>query len=97
MLYLDPPQRAVTRPEQAAEEGEQREWLRLGLLLLEPRDQEVLDLHWEGLTDREIGERIGISENTTRMRRTRATGRLSKVVLDLKGGRLEQVLDTTGK
>lgn len=92
VLYLDPPARAVARPDQAAAHEEQREWLRLGLLLLAPADQEVLDLHWQGLGDREIGEALGIAENTARMRRARATTRLGEVVLALKAGRIAEVV-----
>ena len=82
----------MTSPDEAAVHEEEREWLRLGLLLLEPHDQEVIDLHWQGLTDREIGERIGTSDNTARMRRSRATRRLTKLVLELKEGRVAEIL-----
>jgi RNA polymerase sigma factor (sigma-70 family) len=92
-LYLDPPQQRVARPDQVAEHQEEREWLRLGLLVLEPHDQEVLDLHWQGLTDPEIAERLGLADNTARMRRSRAVGRLTAVVLKMKQGRLAEVLD----
>jgi RNA polymerase sigma-70 factor (ECF subfamily) len=92
VLYLDPPHRAVGRPDQAAANAEQREWLRLGLLLLEPDDQQVLDRHWQGLADREIGAALGIAENAARMRRARATARLGQVVLKLKAGRVADVV-----
>ena len=92
VLYLDRPQDSATRPDDAAAHEEEKEWLRFGLLLLEPRDQEVIDLHWQGLTDAEIGARLGIQANTARMRRNRATSRLTKVVLQLKSGRLREVL-----
>lgn len=95
VLYLDPTHRTVARPDQAAATNEQREWLRLGLLLLPPDDQSVLDLHWQGLTDREIGEQLQLAENTTRMRRSRATARLGQVVLKLKAGQLGEVLAAT--
>lgn len=94
VLYLDPPHRAVARPDQAAAANEQREWLRLGLLLLPPDDQDVLDLHWQGLMDREIGERLELAENTARMRRARATARLGQVVMKLKAGQVGEVLAT---
>ncbi len=93
VLYLDPPQRAVERPDQKAELAEQEEWLRLGFLLLSPEDQAVIDLHWQGKTDAEIGAAVGAVANTARMRRERATTRLARTVLKLKGGQLQQVLD----
>lgn len=92
ILYLDPPQRDVSRPDQKVAEREEREWLRLGLLLLEPKDQEPLDLHWQGLDDAEIAARLGITTNTARMRRVRATGRLTRVVLGLKQGRVAELV-----
>ena len=92
LLYLDRPQSTVIRPEQAAEHAEEKEWLRLGLLLLEPKDQTLIDLHWQGLTDAQLGERVGVSANTARMRRNRAVGRLTKLILDLQSGRLDEVL-----
>lgn len=95
VLYLDPPQRTVERPDQKAELAEQEEWLRLGFLLLSPEDQEVIDLHWQGKTDAEIGAAVGAVANTARMRRERATTRLARTVLKLKAGHLQQVLDAS--
>ena len=92
ILYLDPPRQDVTRPDQRVEKKEEREWLRLALLLLDPHDQEPLDLYWQGLEDSEIGERLGVSANTARMRRTRATGRLTAIVLKLKRGQLDDLV-----
>lgn len=96
VLYLDPPQRAVVRPDEKAELAEQAEWLRLGFLLLSVEDQEVIDLHWQGMTDGEVGEKLGVVANTARMRRERATTRLAKVVLKLKAGQVAQVLEESG-
>ncbi|PIE25239.1 MAG: hypothetical protein CSA62_01460 [Planctomycetota bacterium] len=92
ILYLDPPQQAVARPDRKAEEKEERERLRLALLMLDPEDQEPIALHWQGLEDREIGERLGISPNTARMRRVRATGRLVKMVHQFNRGELDSLL-----
>lgn len=92
-LYLDdPPVRQVPTPDQAAQEHEEKEWLRLGLLLLEPPEIEVLDLHRQGLSDREIGDRLGIAHNAARMRRSRAIDRLALVVGRLKERRLDDLL-----
>jgi RNA polymerase sigma factor (sigma-70 family) len=92
VLLLDPPARSVAAPDERAAQAEQEEWLRLGYLLLDPEDQQVIDLHWQGNTDAEIGAVVGAVANTARMRRQRAMGRLAKIVLDVKAGRLEQVL-----
>ncbi len=95
VLYLDPPQRAVLRPDEKADVAEQEEWLRLGFLLLSSDDQAVLDLHWQGKPDAEIGAALGVVANTARMRRERATTRLTRTVLDLKSGRLQAVLEAS--
>lgn len=91
VLYLDSPQAAVA-PDEAAALAEQREWLRLGLLLLDPNDHEVLDLFFEGNGDAEIGERLGIEPHAAHMRRQRATARLTRAVLRLKQGRIDEIL-----
>jgi RNA polymerase sigma factor (sigma-70 family) len=93
VLALDGPVHSVTRPESAAARSEEREWLRMGLLLLDADDQAATDLHWQGLTDAEIGARLGIAANTARMRRTRAVGRLAKIVLRLKAGRVGELIE----
>lgn len=97
MLLLDPPREGVPRPEEGAAQAEQEEWLRLGFLLLDPADQELIDLHWQGRTDAEIGAAVGAVANTARMRRTRAMARLARVVLDVKAGRLERALAEGGQ
>jgi RNA polymerase sigma factor (sigma-70 family) len=86
VLQLDAPQQAVTQPDARVAENEEREWIRLGLLLLDAADQEILGWHWDGLEDAAIGERLGVPANTARMRRSRATGRLTRVVIQLKRG-----------
>ncbi|MEZ5963683.1 MAG: ECF-type sigma factor [Planctomycetota bacterium] len=92
-LYLGcRPVREVPSPDRVAQEREEKEWLRLGLLLLDSPDVEVLDLHRQGLSDREVGERLGIAHNAARMRRSRAVDRLTRVVGLLKGGRLDEAL-----
>lgn len=78
------------QPVRDAQHTEEKEWLRLGLLLLSAPDQETLDLHWQGLTDAEIGARIGLEANSARMRRTRATSRLVRAVQQLKCGEIDR-------
>ena len=75
-----------------AEDAEEKEWLRLGLMVLEPRHHEVLALHWKGCTDAEIGEHLGVGANTARMRRNRAVASLSKKVFELQSKRLDEVI-----
>jgi len=92
VLLLDQPQAMQPAPDEQAALAEQEEWLRLAFLLLDADDQEVIDLHWQGKTDAEIGAVVQAADNTARMRRQRATARLTKLVLDLKAGRLAQIL-----
>lgn len=92
VLMLDPAHAAVTPPDERAAQAEQEEWLRLGFLLLDPDDQQVIDLHWQGKTDAEIGAVVGAVANTARMRRQRAMTRLMQVVLEAKAGRVDRVL-----
>ncbi|MEZ5966510.1 MAG: hypothetical protein R3F56_21925 [Planctomycetota bacterium] len=92
VLDLDASCKQLARPEEAAALAEEREWLRLGVLLLDPDDQTVIDLHWAGHTDEEIGECMGTNANAARMRRARATDRLARVVRKLKNGQLRDVL-----
>ncbi|MEZ5964467.1 MAG: sigma-70 family RNA polymerase sigma factor [Planctomycetota bacterium] len=92
VLMLDPPYRDDVPPDERAAQAEQEEWLRLGFLLLDPDDQQVIDLHWQGKTDAEIGAVVGAVANTARMRRQRATARLMHIVLEAKAGRIERVL-----
>jgi len=92
VLVLDPPHRGVARPEDRAAAAEQEEWLRLGFLLLDVDDQRIIDLHWQGKTDAEIGAEVGAVANTARMRRQRAMARLASIVLQIKAGRVEALL-----
>jgi len=92
VLDLDAARRAPTQPDEAAVHAEQKEWLRLALLLLDPADQQVMDLHWQGLSDADIGARLEIAMNTARMRRTRAQAKLVSVVRKLKTGQIDEVV-----
>ncbi len=92
VLYLDAPRDKTPQPDEAAEMAEQREWLRLGFFLLEPKDQQVLDLYWDGGADAEIAAQLGIDPHAAHMRRQRATERLTRAVMRLKQGRLDEIL-----
>lgn len=93
ILDLDPHHQRVAPPDQGAAHAEEREWLRMGQLLLDPKDQAVTQLHWEGLADAEIGAQLGLTANTARMRRTRAIGRLTQIVRKLKDGRVGDLVE----
>ena len=67
-----------------------------GLRLLDPEDHDLLDMHWKGHTDAEIGEQLGIQANTARMRRNRVVARLGKVIFDLQQGRVDAALAAGG-
>lgn len=90
VLNLDPPQISVTRPSQNIQRKEGAAWVRIGLDLLEPAQREIIVLRqWEGLSFKAIGERLGITENTARMRFQRAVQRLAQVVRKARGGDVE--------
>ena len=93
VLDLDGRHEPPPAPDDAAAQAEEREWLRMGLLLLEADDQAVLDLFWRGQTDAEIAKELDLSINTARMRRSRATKRLVGVVRKLKQGRVGELVD----
>ncbi|MHC4512215.1 MAG: RNA polymerase sigma factor [Planctomycetota bacterium] len=90
VLNLDPPQVSVTRPSQNFQRKEGAAWVRIGLDLLEPAQREIIVLRqWEGLSFQEIGERLGITENTARMRFQRAVQRLAQIVRKARSGDVE--------
>lgn len=87
------PGRSHTGPQSRAVREEEGAWIRLARDLLSTDDQDALHLReWEGLAFADIGRRLGISEDAARMRCVRATRRLGEIVLLLKAGRLDQVL-----
>ncbi|MHC4854118.1 MAG: sigma-70 family RNA polymerase sigma factor, partial [Planctomycetota bacterium] len=80
----------VTRPSQNFQRKEGAAWVRIGLDLLEPAQREIIVLRqWEGLSFQEIGERLGITENTARMRFQRAVQRLAQIVRKARSGDVE--------
>lgn len=87
VLYLDALGHTATSPSQHAARVEEEAWLRLALDLLAPDERELIVLReWGGITFGEIGERLGIAENTARMRFARALGRLADRVESLRRG-----------
>lgn len=88
VLLLDAPRRAVTEPPVHAAAGEQREWLRLALELLEPDDRQAIrGRDWDGLSFAELGERLGLGEEAARKRYQRALPKLAKKLDQLRTGR----------
>lgn len=92
VLYLDPPVRSVTRPNQTAARTEQEQhqaWVRLAIELLEPQDRDILWMRtWDALSFEEIGEHLNVSANAARMRHRKALPRLARKVSDLMQGRI---------
>lgn len=83
----------TTTPGDKAERAENREIVRVALMLLEPVDGEVLRLRDEEEQPyAEIGRRLGLQEDAVRMRHRRALRKLEAVVLGLRNGQLPAVL-----
>lgn len=82
----------VTRPSEAAMRAEREAWVRLALELLEPDDRKVILLRQhDGLSFAEVGARLGVSENTARMRFQRALPRLAHRAESLAQGGLGEI------
>jgi len=93
ILDLDPPARAMTRPSEYASADEEEAWVRLGIEFLEPLDREVIRLReWEGLSFKDLGASVGTTEEGARKRFERALARLAERVLELRRGRVHDVL-----
>ncbi len=87
VLDLDAQRRTGTTPSQHAARSEEEAWLRLALDLIEPEDRDVIVMReWNGEAFADIGVRLGIPENTARMRFARALGRLAAQVEALRRG-----------
>jgi RNA polymerase sigma-70 factor (ECF subfamily) len=94
VLRLDPPDGSVQTPSKVVAQKEREEWIRLGLELIEPDDQEIINLRQrDELSFAEIGERLGISEGAAQMRHTRTVRRLVKKVRALRSGKVQEALD----
>ncbi|MCR9243484.1 MAG: sigma-70 family RNA polymerase sigma factor [bacterium] len=89
VLHLDPPARDVTRPSQALDRAERREWIRLAIDLLDEDDQRLIhERLWDKRSFKDLAEQRGIGENAARMRHNRALKRLADQVLALRRGDL---------
>lgn len=89
VLALDPALQRSTTPSRDATRNEIRDWVRLGLELLEAEDRKViLAREYEDRSFVEIGTELGMSANAVRMRWVRAVARLAEVMQQLKSGSL---------
>jgi RNA polymerase sigma-70 factor (ECF subfamily) len=89
VLVLDPALQRQTTPSKVASASEVRDWVRLGLELLEPEDRKVLIAReYDDRSFVDIGEELGMTPNAVRMRWVRAVARLAEVMKNLQAGRL---------
>lgn len=89
VLPLDPALHAGTTPSQAAIRGEERDWVRLALELLDHEDRRILVAReFDGRSFVAIGEELGMTPNAVRMRWVRAVADLADSLRELRAGRL---------
>ncbi len=89
VLPLDPALQRSTTPTRDAVRTEVRDWVRLGLELLEGEDRKILlAREYEDRSFVQIGEELGMTANAVRMRWVRAVARLTEVMKDLQAGRM---------
>jgi len=89
VLQLDPALQRSTTPSRDAVRSEVRDWVRLGLELLEPEDRKILlEREYEDRSFVEIAADLGMTPNSVRMRWVRAVGRLAELLQELRAGRI---------
>ncbi len=87
VLLVDARARTATSPSRHAIRNEEQAWLRLALEMLDPTDRDVIALReWQQASFLEIGQQLGLSENSARMRFNRALARLADQVDKLRRG-----------
>jgi RNA polymerase sigma factor (sigma-70 family) len=87
VLSLDPALQRSTTPSVDATRNEVRDWVRLGLELLEAEDRKIILLReYEDRSFVEIGTELGMTANAVRMRWVRAVARLAEVMKELRAG-----------
>ena len=92
VLSLDPALQRGTTPSSDATRNEVRDWVRLGLELLEAEDRKIILLReYEDRSFVEIGTELGMTANAVRMRWVRAVARLAEVMKELRGGTVPAV------
>src|SRR4051812_47149751 len=86
--WADPVDEMAVSPEERAETVVMADWARDLLEELSPRQRSVVVLRWGwGLSRREIGAALGISEKSVKRDLESAGRRLSEIVAELRGGR----------
>ncbi|GEM_PF-1173380 len=80
-------------PGEAAALEEELAYLRCGLLMLDPKDHDIIMLCGDGRPDFvEAGKTLGLKPDAARMRYNRAVARLEATTRGLRRNRLEEVL-----
>jgi RNA polymerase sigma-70 factor, ECF subfamily len=80
-------------PATQAAAGEQRDWVRLALELLDPDDRDVIVWReYDGLSFADIAARLQLGEAHARVRFQRALPKLGKKLQQLQQGQLDQAL-----
>lgn len=89
VLPLDPALQRGTTPSQAATRTEVRDWVRLGLELLEAEERKILlAREYDDRSFVDIGAELGMTANAVRMRWVRAVAHLAEVMQELQAGRV---------
>lgn len=94
ILALDPPAQSVTRPSQAAERNQNRDWIRLAIELLPADDRRLVQMReWQDRSFAECAEQLGIAEDAARMRFRRILPKLAQHVERLRRGEISSLVD----
>ncbi len=88
-LELDQLGGGAACPSSEASVREEIAWVRRGLELIDEESRQVILLRlWENCSFVDIGQTLGVGENTARMRFRRALPKLARRIAELKSGRL---------
>jgi RNA polymerase sigma factor (sigma-70 family) len=91
VLALDPALQRSTTPSRDATRTEVRDWVRLGLELMEAEDRKIiLAREYDDRSFVDIGGELGMTANAVRMRWVRAVARLAEIMKELRGGTLPE-------
>lgn len=89
VLSLEPALQQSATPSREAAATEERDWVRLGLELLDGEDRRILVARdFEQRSFVEIGTELAMTPDAVRMRWVRAVGRLAKILQELRSGAL---------
>lgn len=75
---------ASARPDELAEQASARRALLVAIRALPLRDRQLVSLHLEGFSNREVCEALGFSEGNVAVRLTRARERLKMTIGEMK-------------